>query len=204
MLVYIEYRSRKPNVDLATFHKIVGRRQATWSDSWGDDRLILNIGRTWRLGPEPEYMTIYHTPSAGLERLRDWDVIFRSGDAVALEAQTRAVCRLDFASCHRPLVEPIPAQGGPYYAELFELAPGATRDEAAAHFAARRETHPDFTLHLASVRIGRLGLEPQGIAVWAIGGLERLEEIAEELDNVEHPIRLLNAALYEDVGEEIL
>ena len=54
MAVYIEYISRRPGVPLQSFHAIAGPGQAKWAAEYGVDRLILNIGRTWRLGAEPE------------------------------------------------------------------------------------------------------------------------------------------------------
>ena len=44
--------------------------------------MILSMGRTWRLGPEPEYLTLPGTRRPpGLGRLDDWDKVFRSGEA---------------------------------------------------------------------------------------------------------------------------
>ena len=53
-LVYIEYISRRAGVDLASFHAGATAGQEGWDDYYGEDRLILSAGRTWRLGPEPE------------------------------------------------------------------------------------------------------------------------------------------------------
>ncbi len=59
-------------------------------------------------------------------------------------------------------------------------------------------------LHILADRIGKLGPEPRGIAFWGLGDFAALAAIAEELDDVEDPIRLVSAGLYADVGEEIL
>src|SRR5689334_23778934 len=67
--VYIEYISRRPGVPLQSFHAIAGPGQGRWAGQYPEDRLILNIGRTWRLGPEPEYLAVWHTPGKGVERL---------------------------------------------------------------------------------------------------------------------------------------
>lgn len=203
-LVYVEYRSRRPDLDLALFHAIVGRRTDIWADSYPEDRLVLSIGRTWRLGPEPEYLVIYYTPGSGLERLREWERIFTSGEAERLEAQTRATGRIDAAGCYVPLTEPVESRGGRYYLEFFELAPGRSREHVARYFEERGASHPSFVLHLLADRIGRLGPDPPGLAVWGIPGYEALDEIAEELNGVEDPIRLVRAGLYADIGEEIL
>jgi hypothetical protein len=204
MLVYAEFRSRKPGVDLELFHTLIGRRTDAWADSYPEDILVLNAGRTWRLGPEPEYLVIYYTPDSGLERFTEWERIFTSGEAASMEAQTRATGRLDDAGCYVPLREPVAAQGGRYYIEYFDFAPGRGRDDVTAFFEGRRRTHDDFELHLLADRIGWLGPDPRGLAIWGIPGYDALERIAEELSGTTDPVRMVRAGLYADIGEEII
>ena len=78
-MIYVEYVSRRAGVELAEFHAAVNEAQAGWDDAYGEDRLLLNVGRTWRLGPEPEYIGVWHSPAHGLGRIDDWDRIFRDG-----------------------------------------------------------------------------------------------------------------------------
>src|SRR5687768_12563940 len=94
--------------------------QAAWADGYAEDQLLLNVGRTWRLGPHPEYTTVWHTPGAGMERVDAWDKVFRSGDADELEAAFRSVARIVRAGCYREITEPIQGRGGIYYCERFE------------------------------------------------------------------------------------
>ena len=43
-----------------------------WARDHPEDELVLNIGRTWRLGPKPPYMTIWRVKDATvLERWRN-------------------------------------------------------------------------------------------------------------------------------------
>ncbi|MDH4104258.1 MAG: hypothetical protein OEV29_12900 [Thermoleophilia bacterium] len=204
MLVYVEYRSRNPAVDLAHFHAIVGRRTDRWADEFSEDILLLNAARTWRIGPEPEYLVIYYTPTAGLERLTAWEEIFMSGEAERLEAQTRATGRIDEAGCFFPLLEPVPAERGRYYIEYFDVASDAGRDDVTAFFVSRRDVNQDLTLHLVADRIGMLGPHPRGLAIWGIPGYDVLERIATGLDGVSDPIQLVRSGLYADIGEEIV
>ena len=204
MLVYVEYRSRNPGIELATFHAIVGRRTDAWTDSYPEDELLLNVGRTWRLGPEPEYLVAYYSPNYGLERLEEWERIFKSGDADRLEAQTRATGRIDMAGCFVALTEPVAARGGRYYTEFFDIAAGRSRADVAELFATRKTKHAEFTLHLVADRIGHLGPEPRGLAVWGIPRYAALADIVEELEEAQGPIVLQQAGLYADIGDEIL
>ena len=204
MLVYIEYRSRKPGVELAHFHAIVGRRTDRWADEFPEDILLLNAARTWRLGPEPEYLVIYYTPHSGVERLTAWEDIFTSGSAERLEAQTRATGRIDEAGCFVPLREPVPAENGRYYIEYFDFADGVTRDDVSVYFDERRAQNPRLTLHLVADRIGKLGPDPRGMAIWGVPGYDALEAIATQLDDVVEPIELVRSGLYADIGDEIV
>ncbi len=200
-LVYIEYISRLPGIDPETFRARAAQGQEGW-DSGYEDELVLSLGRTWRLGPQPGYMTVWHTRDAGLDRIDGWDRIFRSGEADDLEQPFFQVARIDVAGCYEPLLEPVPARNGTYYAEFFSAQD--TTDAVRSFFENRAERHPDFTLNLLVQRIGKLAPEPGGLAVWTIPDFAALDSIATELDRPEIPIRLSAAGTYADFGSEIL
>jgi hypothetical protein len=71
-------------------------------------------------------------------------------------------------------------------------------------YQGRAARHPELTLNLLVKRIGRLGPEPGGLAVWTIPDFASLRGIAGELDQVEEPVALVTAGTYTDVGREIL
>ena len=123
-MIYIEFISRRPQPglresergtlaaesfesQLQRFHRAVLAGQSGWEGSWSEDQLILSIGRTWRLGPDPEYMTIWHTPTEGLARIDAWEKVFRSGEAADIEKPFREVAQIDRAGCYEAL---LPAQ----------------------------------------------------------------------------------------------
>jgi len=210
-MIYIEYISRRPGVDLREFHETVLRGQAGWSESYTEDRLLWHAARTFRLGPEPEYITVWDSPDAGLERIDAWDRIFRAGEAHSYEGPARQVARIDVAGCYEALLEPVPAHDGTYYAEFFRAR--GERAAIRALYEQRVERHPRLTLNLLAHRIGRLGPEPGGVAVWTIPDFAALTEIAEELDGAigaagaaggGSPVELLAAGTYTDIGREIL
>lgn len=200
-LVYIEYISRLPGVDPETFRAQAAQGQEGW-DSGYDDELVLSVGRTWRLGPDPGYMTVWHTRNAGLDRIDAWDRIFRSGEADDLEQAFFRVARIDVAGCYTPLLEPVPARNGTYYAEFF--AARDTADTVRGFYESRAKQHPEFTLNLLVQRIGMLAPEPGGLAVWTLPDFAALDSVATELDGVNAPIRLCAAGTYADFGKEIL
>ena len=218
-MVYIEFTSRRPQPgvrendqgalalesfesQLQRFHRAVLAGQSGWENSWSDDQMILSMGRTWRLGPEPEYMTVWHTPTAGLERLDEWDKVFRSGEADELEKPFRELARIERAGCYEALLEPQRQKDGIYYAEFFE--PVGSNDEIRGLYTKRAKAHANLTLALCIVRIGKLAPDPGGLAVWTLPSYGALAAIARELDNTIEPVRLTTAGVYNDVGREIL
>jgi hypothetical protein len=218
-MIYIEFTSRRPQPglresdrgtlavesfesQLQRFHRAVLAGQSGWEDSWSEDRMILGIGRTWRLGPEPEYLTIWHTPTAGLGRIDEWDKVFRSGEADDVEKPFREVAWIARAGCYEALLDPVRQQNGIYYAEFFE--PVGSNDEIRELYAKRAASHADLTLALCGVRIGKLAPDPGGVAVWTLPSYGSLAAIARELDGIGEPVRLATAGVYNDVGREIL
>jgi hypothetical protein len=230
-MIYIEFTSRRPQAgvrldsegtlsvesfesQLQRFHRAVLEGQSGWADSFSKDEPILSIGRTWRLGPEPEYMTIWHTPGAGLERIDDWDTVFRSGEADELNKPFREVAWIEQAGCYEALLTPRPrsvaepsaaserARGDVYYAEFFE--PAGSRDAIRELYSRRAASHPGLVLALCVTRIGKLAPHPGGLAVWILPSYGQLGAVAQDLDGLAKPVRLTTVGVYNDVGKEIL
>ncbi len=218
-MIYIEYTSRRPQPGLRAtesgtlavepfesqlqrFHRAVLAGTSGWEGSWSEDQLILNLGRTWRLGPEPEYLTVWHTPTVGLERIDEWDRVFRSGEAADVEKPFRELARIERAGCYEALLDPKRQQNGIYYAEFFE--PTCSTDEIRELYVNRTAAHANLTLALCAVRIGKLAPDPGGLAVWTLPSYHALTAIARDLDGVSTPVRLTTAGVYTDLGTEIL
>jgi hypothetical protein len=201
-MIYIEYISRRPGVDLREFHEMMSKGQDGWDADYQEDQLVMSVSRTWRMGPEPEHLAVWHSPGFGLERLDEWDRIFRSGAADHLEEPFRKVARIDIAGCYETLLEPVRARNGSYYAEFFKAT--ATWAAVRESYQERARQHPRLTLNLLVHRIGRLGPDPGGLAVWTLPSFAALGEIARELDGVDEPIQLKAAGTYADVGNEII
>jgi hypothetical protein len=201
-MIYVEYISRRPDVTVRDFHAAVSQAQEEWDAGYGEDRLAWSAGRTWRLGPAPEYLTVWHSPGLGFERIDAWDRIFRSGHADEHENVFRRVARIDAAGCYEELREPIPARNGTYYVEFFQ--PTGDRAAIQTFYAERARRHLAFTLNLLVQRLGKLAPDPGGLAVWTIPSFAALAEIAAELDGIREPIELVQAGTYSDVGAEIL
>jgi hypothetical protein len=204
VLVYVEYISRRAGVSIEAFHFATGRGQYGWSDEHADDALLLNLGRTFRVGPEPEYVAVWYSPQAGLERIGDWERIFASGEADHLEETFRLAARIDTAGCYEPLLEPVHGRGGLYYGEYLDFAPGVGRDDVVSFFEARRSQHEGLTLNLVCDRIGGLGPDPRCLAFWTVPGWDGLDGVVRDLEAPASPVRLVHGSLYRDLGAETL
>lgn len=205
MAVYVEYISRRQGIALDGFQQIAGNGQPGWAANYDVDKLILNVGRTWRLGPEPEYMAIWHTPARGLERLGEWAEIFESHEADHLELAFNAVGRIDTAGFYDPLLEPVPGRDSLYFGEFFSPSPDATATDIAEFFRDRSSRWADLTLNIAALRVGFLGPEPPGLAFWQLPSYQAVEAIAREFETTgELPIVIHQTGLYADIGKEIL
>jgi hypothetical protein len=204
MSVYIEYVSRRPGVSIEGFHAIVGPGHRNWAAAYPQDRLVLNIARTWRLGPEPEYLAAWDVPGSSVERLGEWETIVDDDDARHLEDVFSAVARIDVAGIYQPFFSTITGTGPLYYGEFFDWAPRVNSAAVTEFFAERRNRHSDLVLNIAADRVGMLGPDPRGIAFWQVPSYASLENIARELDQASSPISLVRAGLYAEIGSEVL
>lgn len=204
MLVYIEFISRRPGVSLEAFRAVTGLGQTGWAGGYGEDQMIVNLGRTWRLGPEPEYMTVWYTPDHGIDRLTEWERVFSSGEASHFEEPFRLAARIDRGGCYEPLREPVAAGKGRFYVEYLDFAAGASREDVTTFFEDRSGTHGDLELNLLADRIGKLAPDPRALAIWRIPDYAALDAVARDLDGNDGPVRLVTAGLYAHTGEETL
>lgn len=199
-LVYVEFRSRLANVGVDLFHRVSVTR---WTDEYPADRLLLYLGRTWRIGGEPEYLAVYYTRDSDLDRLDDWDAIFKSGDVDQLEVARLATSRIDRAGCYRFVREPVPSRGGPYYVEHFSAQDPAGGSIREAFDYRCRET--DAELVLLVHRIGMLAPDPGGLAIWALQSFAGAESVGNTTTaGTQFGIIVCDAGLYHDVGAEVL
>ena len=77
MYYYIEYVEPKPGVSQQRFQEVVTMASDRWAEQHPDDQLVLNIGRTWRLGPRPGvYLTIWRVRDLAI--LHRWEEEFQT------------------------------------------------------------------------------------------------------------------------------
>lgn len=200
-MIYVEYTSRRPGVSLEAFHKIMRLGTGGWGSEHGDDAAVLVLGRTWRLGPEPEYMIVWHVPAFGPERLDEWERVFRAGEADALQEPFQLAARIERAGCYDALIEPVASPSERFYAEFFDWEPGTDSDAVRAYFEQRAAG--DGQLCLLLDRIGHLAPDPRGVAIWSLPAWAGLEGLARGADPA-GPVRTVAAGAYSVLGRETL
>jgi hypothetical protein len=203
-LLYIEYVSRRAGISIDEFHEGALRGQEGWESEMGSDELVLNVGRTWRLGPEPEYFSIWRCDDLG--RIDEWDKMFRAGNADPFQDPFGRVARIDVAGCYEELAPPVRTRGRNYYTEFFEVPSEdglseEQRRDLLNWFRGRFAEHEGFPPLVLAARLGQLAPEPGGLAVWSIPDFASLSHT---LSRREAPLRIVSAGVYADVGREIL
>ena len=69
-MYYVEFFSKREGVALKDFYKHVKEDYAAWVEENPEDELLLLIGRTWRLGPKPNYIAIWKIKD--MSRFDEW------------------------------------------------------------------------------------------------------------------------------------
>jgi hypothetical protein len=110
--------------------------------------------------------------------------------------------RIDRAGCYDALVEPVASPSERFYAEFFDWEPGADRDAVVAHFTDRTGRHDEAELCLLVDRIGHLGPDPRGLAIWSLPAWSALSGIARDAPG--GPAATTAAGLYSVLGKETL
>ena len=147
---------------LAEFQRVLIQAQQSWASGHGEDRLLLSAGRTWRLGAEPEYLHVWHSPRHGLQRLDDGTPSSAPGRPSATPRRWGA-SRASTAPAATAPSSPPRGQRGPYYAELFR--PTGSGEAIRALYQERARGHPALRLNLLATRLGVLAPAPGGLAV---------------------------------------
>jgi hypothetical protein len=91
-MYYIEFIEPKPGVTQQRFQEVVAMATDRWAREHPEDEVVLNIGRTWRLGPRPPYMTIWKIKDASV--LQRWNGEFQTPKIIADHDEFREVATI--------------------------------------------------------------------------------------------------------------
>jgi hypothetical protein len=198
-LIYLEFIERDRFMPIEVF-RYLGDQQSSWAEGQVD-RMVLQLGRTLRLGPSPSYLAFWQIPD--LTRADAWEAYFDSDAALRNRrgaAMHRAV-HIQRAGFYDELVTATPRAEGFHYIEYFE-ADGSGEDLESA-FKARANAHSEATLTFVLQRIGFLGPDPPHLAVWHLRTFSAIEGLARGAP-AHAPVRVCAAGVYRPLGSETL
>lgn len=202
-IIYIEYIQRKTGVDYEIFTFLGDQSWWTGADSGGDDDMVAQLGRTLRLGPDPGYMAIWRC--RGMDKLDEWERYFSSSEALQDrhgQASHRAITFAG-AGCYDELLTGPAIGNGLQYIEYFVPDNAIPSQQVTGFFSQREQQVKDGTLHLVLQRIGLLGPDPGGMAIWSFPDFACLETIARQ-HLTDAPVSITSAGTYRRWGREIL
>ena len=198
-MIYVEFIERDRWMPLEIFHRL-GNQKSSWAEG-AVDRMVLQLGRTLRLGPRPSYLCLWHIPDIG--RLDAWESYFHS-EAARQNLRSLAMHRainIDRAGLYDALHEETVAETSIYVVEYCQ--PLAVADEEIrAAFVNRAASHHDLRLLFLLRRLGQLGPDPALMSIWggpSYSAAERLLRAASP-----NNARVVDVGIYRAFGDETL
>ena len=198
-MIYAEYIEHDRHLPIPLF-ELLGRQNAWVSDI---DVKVANLGRAERLAPEPSVICLWRHP--GMARMDEWEASFRTEDArrdPAFQA-TRLAIHFVRAGLYDEIIGGSPLGKGLHYIEFFAAGEDRSDDEVRENFAERAKHHPHGKLGFVLRRVGLLGPDPGGLAIWTFANYVAAEPIIRERHGT-NPLRPLQAGIYWDFENALI
>lgn len=200
-MYYVEFIQRDRSMPVDIF-----RTLADQASSWVDpdaDRMVLQLGRTMRLGPHPSYLALWRI--AGIERLDAWESYFGTDSYRAGNPRSHAMHRaIDIARAglYDAAVEAGTTREGLHVVEYVDAArPGPALGD---WYRARAGAWPAARLAYVLTRVGLLGPDPSHLAIWSFADYAASEAFVRTAPGDDGDIRVVHAGVYRWLGEEVL
>jgi hypothetical protein len=198
-VIYAEFISRNRSMPVEIFRHL-GNQKSDWAPG-SKDRVLLQLGRTMRLGPEPGYLSLWEIP--GLDRLDAWEAYFHS-EAAQANRRSRAMhhaIQIERAGLYDALHQGSALEASLYVIEFWHaLTIGS--DEVFQSLTNRASAHPNVTMFLAIRRVGLVGPAPEGLTIWGSPSYAAAESLLRDVSCP--PITLTDVGLYRSFGDEVL
>jgi hypothetical protein len=197
-MIYIEYMEHDRSIPVEMPR---GRKgQAPWPDidPAPGDHPVAVLGRALSLGPHPPYLTIWRCRT--LEKLDEWDSFFKARRGLHVSAAGNAI-HLSHAGCYEEVFTGPPMEDGLQYIEYFTFPMGSEKAPVVEIFQQRSRIYAHGTLNFVLCRMGPLGPEPGGLAIWTFPSHAHIEEIIVD-DRWRSEAGIVRAGVYRKMGEE--
>jgi len=198
-VIYVEFIERDRWMPIEVFRHL-GNQKSSWAEG-AVDRMVLQLGRTLRLGPRPSYLCLWDIPDIG--RLDAWESYFHSPAALEnsrSQAMHRAI-NIDRAGLYDTLHQGSPMETPIYVVEYCQPTEGAA-DEIRRSFVDRANRHRQLYLLFLLQRLGHLGPDPALMSIWGAPSYAAAEPLlrAEAPDNA----KVIDVGIYRALGDETL
>jgi hypothetical protein len=197
-MMYVEFIERDRTMPIEIFRQL-GDQASGWHEG-AKDRMVLQLGRTLRLGPSPSYLCFWQIP--GIERLDGWEEYFHSPSAAAnrrSQAMHRAI-HIQRAGLYDELAPAGLAVPGLYVIEYCEPEEQAESSALAAAMSSRSSAGTTL-VHLLR-RVGRAGPDASLLAVWRADSYVAIEPMLRRPPAA--ALGLVAIGIYRPFGDEIL
>ncbi len=198
-VIYAEYIEHDRSLPIQIFQHI-GRQSGWVSDV---DVKIGNLGRAERIGPEPSVICLWRHP--GMARMDEWEASFRTEESQRSPAFQATRLAIHFRRCalYDEIIGGPPLGKGLHYVEFFAAGEDITDEQARDNFSKRAMQYPTGKLDFVLRRVGLLGPDPGGLAIWTFADYAAAEPIVRERHGG-NPLRPLQAGLYYDFEEALI
>jgi hypothetical protein len=197
-MIYIEYMEHDRSIP-AELLKSRGEK-ARWpeEEAFSDNHPLAVLGRTLRLGPHPPYLTIWQCRT--FEKLEEWDSYFKVRKNLHSTASQYAI-HLCQAGCYSEVLSGPPIENGIQYIEFFKHDVSRQENTVSQHFSERVHLYENGILNAVLCRMGPLGPEPGGLAIWTFHRHGDIEGIV--LDHQwQKVLNIVRSGLYRKLGDE--
>jgi hypothetical protein len=89
---FVEFLEPREGILIEEFRRVVRDHANRWAVEHPDDELVMNVGKTWWLGGEPSYMTVWKISGAAV--LDRWGSEFESSTASVRHEEFSRVARI--------------------------------------------------------------------------------------------------------------
>lgn len=198
-MIYLEFIERDRWVPIEVFRHI-GNQDSDWAEG-AKDRVVLQLGRTLRLGPRPSYLCLWDVPDIG--RLDVWEDYFASPAAQANPrslAMHRSI-NIDRAGLYDVLHEGSPGAARLHVVEYIDPLT-AGNDDITEACRRRARQHESLSLLYVLRRLGHLGPEPPLLVIWSGPTYAAAEPLLRS--PLQGGTRTLDVGIYRSFGKETL
>ncbi len=193
-MILVEYIRRDRNVPYELF-----RHHGTQDWVSDKDHMVANLGRTMKIGPEPNYMCWWKI--ASIARMDEWEDYFRTPEGRDYAARSPVPRALDFyqAGLYDALVGDGEAPDGLHLVEFFSA--DSSEPEQIADVFRERDAHGGSLVYVLQ-RLGLMGPDPGGIALWTFPSYVAAEGFM-RAPSPAGPAKISAAGFYRNFGKDV-